>query len=773
MKTIHSTSFDLVQGLDPNKIAGLAVDNRLGVLESPYKEIPLDTLSEANIEGMKMYTPEDIAFVNTAAFRKTGDYFIKHGVYTHAHPIYDKAEFDAFWDEEERRCKEGMTLPGRLIKDENGIYKMQKVHITGEHYGYLNFAEIKRSKEFNIQKGVLVNKHGEKLSKTQGGTAKTFSLPDFWDGDYYYFKALELCRIIGKHLVIGKARRKGYSYKNGWVAANRANLYPRSTTVVGAYDEDSLTDDGTMTKVQNFLDHVNKHTDWNKRRLHNTLRHIEIGYRYVGQQEKQGFLSNIYTAVFKTDPGAARGKDADLIFIEEAGKCVNLAEVLTPTLKTLSDGILTTGLMVVFGTGGGDDKYWQAFEDLFYETWAQKFITFENIWDDDMEGTGCGFFHSALMNKPGLIDKHGNSNIRGAYEFEKKERLTKQHDPVKLNDHCMEEPFSPSEAFSRAANNILPAKELDAQLRAVLRDPDYQGIGREGLFVQEPKGITFLDRKLADTFQKDLIPPQVTDYPIKATTDVRGCWVIWEPPYRDRVTGQIPKGLYRVWNDPFGISKDSENFSVKDSLGSTFIYEVPNNLTHTKGDRLVAAFHGRRENTEDYDDQLFLGTLYYDAMLLYENDRGDVYTNAKKRGLLDILVDEPEFMFQKDLQKGGKGRKKGISIAGNSNRKLNGVIYYKKWLLEKRGIQKNGKDLLNIHYIYDIGLLRESLKYTGKRNTDRLSCMIVGMFDIREQIYKEIVVEQPSRISDDDFFGEWRHSEEDFKITDGINELEI
>ena len=89
------------------------------------------------------------------------------------------------------------------------------------------------------------------------------------------------------------------------------------------------------------------------------------------------------------------------------------------------------------------------------------------------------------------------------------------------------------------------------------------------------------------------------------------------------------------------------------------------------------------KDMEDYDRQMFLGAIYYNAKILYENDRGEVYTNAKKLGYLDLLVDEPEFMYQKDLQAGGKGRKKGISIATNVNRKINGAIYVKKWLTEK------------------------------------------------------------------------------------------
>ena len=753
MRTINSTAFDVVANLSAN-ISNLRINPELGIYQSPYTEVPLETFTEET-QNLTMYTADDIAFVNTSEFSKSGQHYLKYGKYTNAHPLYDKREYDAFWDEEERRCREGMTLPGKLFKNSRGEYEIQQVHITGEHYGYLNYGEIKRSKGFEKSKGLLTTADGkEALTRVENisGT-KDFYLPDFWDGDYYFFKAIELCRRIGKHLVVGKARRKGYSYKNGWLVANKANLYRRSTSVVGAYDAASLFDDGTMVKVMNYLDFMNKNTDWNKRRLHNTLEHIEIGYRLKGDDTKRGFLSNIYTAILKGNPGGMRGKDADFLILEEAGKCPNLSEILDATLKTLSDGIYTTGLMIVFGTGGGDDSQWQGFEDLFYEAYARNFVMFENIWDDDMLGTGCGYFHGSFMNKPGLIDAHGNSDIAGSRAFNEMELAKVKHNPAKKNAHEMEEPEKPSQAFSRTANNIFPSIELNEQLRRVLREPALQGIGREGIFMQGVKGIKFVDRLTCEEHEREFIPPLITSFPSKPEDDLRGCWVLWEQPYRDPATGLIPDNLYSAWNDPYGISKEKEFYNAKDSLGVTWLYENTNNFTSTLGDRVIGCFVGRREDTEEYDDQMFLGLQYYNARLLYENDRGDVYSNAKKRGLLHLLKDEPEFQYQKDLQRGGGGRKKGISIAGNSNRKANGVVYLKNWLLQHRGYDNKGNKLLNLHYIYDIAFLRELLKFDGKRNTDRVSAAIVGMYDIKETMHKNIVPERITiDIEDDEYF---------------------
>lgn len=736
MRSITSTAFDIVNGLG-EAINTLQYDPSTGLYKTPYTEVKVESYSKTE-EPLSMFRAEDIAFVNTAEFSRAAQTYTKTGKYTNAHPKYDAKEYNAFWDEEERRCRDGYSLPGKLIKLEDGSYRLQEVHITGQHYGYLNYSEIKLSKGMEKSGGAIHSPAGEILTKT-GGSSKEFFFPSFWDGDYYFFKAVELCRQIGKHLVVGKARRKGYSYKNGWLVADRYNFYRRSSSVVGAYDAASLFEDGTMNKVENYLNFINKHTAWSKRRLHNTLEHFESGFRYVGDPTKHGYLSNIWTAVLKGNPGGMRGKDADLLLLEEAGKCPNLSEILDATLKTLSDGIYTTGLFIAFGTGGGDDNQWQGFEDLFYSPHARKFIAFENIWDKDMLGTACGYFHGSHMTKPGLIDVHGNSDVAKSREFSKQEKALLAHDPSKLSAYEMEEPESPSEAFCRAVNPIFQAKELDEQLRRVERDPILQGIGREGIFVQGANDkVVFLDRKFALPEEQSLIPPYIVNYPTKPTDDLRGCWVLWEQPYIDPVTGQIPEDLYSIWNDPFAISKDKDYYSIKDSLGSSFLYEHPNNFTSTKGDRIIGEFVGRREDTSDYDLQMFLCALYFRAKILYENDRGDVFSNAKSLGLLDLLKTEPEFQYQKELSKGGNGRKRGISIATNVARKMNGVLYAKKWMGTERGIDKNGHKVLNLNYIYSIAFLKELLKYDGKRNADRVSTLIIGMYDIREALYKGI-----------------------------------
>lgn len=659
----------------------------------------------------------DLTFVNTEYFREPAKHFMKHGVYTRADPR--SAEFTAYWDEEERRCKDGYSVGG--------------IHITGEHYGYLNYAQIQVTQDdskFDLKER---SKDGHTQKAKRIAATKKEIFPDFYDGDYHYFTAKEFAREQGLHLCVGKARRKGYSYKNGWIANNRYNLYEKSVTVIGAFDSSYLYPRGTMQMVKEYMDFINKHTDWKKERLINRKEHVKSGFNIVGKVEDYGFQSEVIAVSFgPANPGAARGKDGTLFMFEEAGKFPNLLEALTSTAPAVEDGIYVTGQILIFGTGGDDDSNWDGFEEIFYDPDTYNMLAFENIWDDNALDTGCGFFVPQVWNLPGFIDKDGNSRIEEAtaHEDANKESIKRTAKTSStLNSYQMEYPNKPSEAFARSSNNMFPVLELDQQLKRVQNDDNIRLLGRQGRYANTDKGVRLMTE---DADGKEY--SYIREFPVKkgSNTDVSGCIIEWIPPYTDS-NGQIPKGLYRLWHDPYAQDKDTDSISTKDSLGVTYVYQVQNNFTPSTGDILVAAYVGRPPTMNGYNDQLYLLCKRYGAdigMLMFENDRGDVKNYFKKKRAYHLLADEPEVTWKKDLQSKSTGRVKGIMMT--DKRKATGAIYLRDWLMEVRGVDVNGNEVLNLNYIYDEGLLKELLKWAKKGNFDRVSAMLVGMYDFRE-----------------------------------------
>ncbi len=315
-------------------------------------------------------------FTNTELFREEAIRFKKTGSYcSAAQGTYSHKEY---WDEQLLRCKEG--------------YSVGNVRITGDHYFYLNFCRIR-----------ITDSKGKEIVTKTVSSKKTYNFPDFWDGDYEYFwakqiaregisledyKALNLHNKIkesslggGRHMIVAKARRKGYSFKNGAIAVNQYNTLHDSNTLICAFDKKYLYPNGTMQMATDYLNFLNEHTAWSKRRQVVD----KIDYRkasYIdyesGQPIEKGYKSSIIAITFADNPDAARGKDASLILFEEAGVFPNLKASYLATRPTVEDGAYTTGQIIIFGTGGDMESGTVDYADMFYHPEAYRLMPFYN-----------------------------------------------------------------------------------------------------------------------------------------------------------------------------------------------------------------------------------------------------------------------------------------------------------------------------------------------------------------------------------------------------------
>lgn len=681
------------------------------------KEIQLHT----NDKLTTAYEYEDVAFCNTSLFTETSRYFTKHGVYTHA--PNGTLDHKDFWDREENRILNGITVPGKLLPDGS----IQKVHITGEHYSYLNYTRIKltKDKEASTEQLIAAKKQESKARK------KIETFPAFWDGDYHYFKARALARELGLHMVVSKGRRKGYSYKNGSVVSRTATFVPKSVTILGAYDKKYLTQKGAITTMaKTGLDWFQLHTDFNRGWLKETMEDLQLGYRRQGSQMNHGYQSGVLSLSFMDNPDAAIGKDAEEIIFEEAGNFPNLLDALDVTMSTMEDGDFTTGMITVFGTGGVKEGNYAAFESIFYEPESYGFMPFHNIFDDEATGSVCGFFHGQQQNFAPYLDKDGNSDIKGALESIEKDRIlkkTKTTNPQVYNRYVAQRCIKPSEAFGGTNVSIFDSQELRDHISIVEHNPFYKNLRRDGKLEETAIGIKYLDNSVLPYKDKH----NYLDGKKSLDNDLTGCYSEWFRPYRD-ANGNIPSGLYRVWNDPYAFEIEQGEITIADSLGSTYVYERPNNFTPTKGDCIVACYVGRPSNPDDYNQQLLNITKYWNAICQFERDRGDVRNYFKRAGAWNLLADSPDFDWKRELQ-GKRTVDKGIVLSHGSDRKGNAAIILKQWLYTKRGFDEETKKIVyNLHNIYDLGLLRELSKWHLKGNFDRVSSFLIGMLDKNE-----------------------------------------
>lgn len=238
-------------------------------------------------------------FKNTNKFRQAALTFQKTGKYC-AYPN-NTQEYFAYWDQETDRSLNGYTA-------EDGDW------ISGYDYFYLNYCPMSR---------IVYKQINGKQKKVND-----FTFPDFWDYDTYFFYAVDDAQQQGKHLVLLKSRRRGYSYKGAAMACRDYYLIPNSKTFVYAANKQYLTEDGILTKAWDYMDFIDKNTAWGKKRSVSTATRRRAGFftkDEYGNVIELGYKSEITGLTLKDNPSVIRGKRATLILFEEGGSMKELS----------------------------------------------------------------------------------------------------------------------------------------------------------------------------------------------------------------------------------------------------------------------------------------------------------------------------------------------------------------------------------------------------------------------------------------------------------------
>jgi intein/homing endonuclease len=456
---------------------------------------------------------------NSNKFREPALRYEEFGEYC-PYPKNTTEYFD-YWNTQSDRCLNGYTAP-------DGDF------ITGYHYFYLNFCPINRIS--------YIDQDGKKVRVSDT------DFPDFYDYDYFFFQAINDAETAGKHMVVAKSRRKGYSLKCASMLCRNFYMIPESKSYVYASDKQFLTGDGILTKAWSYLDFIDENTAWGKKRQAvNSTMHRRASFYATdeyGNKMEVGYKSEIIGASIKDKPDKVRGKRAKLILFEEAGTFKELQaawQIARPSVE--HDGI-AFGLMIAFGTGGSSGEDIRALKTAFYDPQQFNCIGFENIWDEGLTDKQCGFFvpqHSNLdvrdeNGKRLYMDKDGNTLHSKAKDFilaQRTNELQNATDSMVVDRYIAEYAENPMEAFMELSGNIFPKKDLQLQLARIRTNRKLQNHKQVGELITDEKGvIRWIVKKGGD----------ITKYPLPRTeksSDVSGSIVIWEHPVPD-----APFGLY-------------------------------------------------------------------------------------------------------------------------------------------------------------------------------------------------------------------------------------
>lgn len=713
---------------------------------------------------MKIRNNQNKKWIDTSIFRKEAIRFQRNGAYCPA-PT-GTPDWFSYWEEQLRRCEKGYE-----VVDENGdIHK-----ITNHHYMYLNFTQIQIVKEsddgssvahkitqqpdfwdgdYNYFWSLEIARNGicsnssqvpstpierkewqaldKEIKKIRRKDRKNYKNSE----EYLKLKekrdkiSLEILDRLGLfvkphldyldggyHMIVGKSRRKGYSYKDGAICANIYNTQRNKQIIIGAFEKKFLYPKGTMGMASDYLNFLNEHTGWAKSRDYvDKQDHKRASYKSVvgGTPIEKGYKSEIFALSFKDNPDAARGKDAEIVLLEEAGAFPNLKDSYNAIYPALTGGSYITGQIIIFGTGGDMESGTVDYADMFYNPTAYRLMPFINIWDENAGDSLCGFFHPVAWNLEGFYDAQGNSDIEGATEFEMDRRQTileEASSSTTLQKHVQEYPFCPAEAFLTVSTNNFPVIELRNQLNKVIHEKLQTKMGTPVYLERKEGKIT-----AKPDLQGKLVP--IYNYRPKVS-DLSGCPIIYEYPIDNP-----PKGLYKIGYDPY-----RQDLSSGVSLASIYVYKASHKFSYNR-DIIVAEYVGRPQEADDVNRIASLLAELYNAEVMHENEVTHVKNYFRRMKKLNQLAIQPDAVISKNVKNSTVARIYGIHM--NEQLKDAGEKYIKDWLLKVKDYDEDGNPILNLETIYSIGLLEELIQYNRKGNFDRVMAFMMCMFQLQE-----------------------------------------
>lgn len=636
---------------------------------------------------------------NTIKFSPAAEFFKKHKCYTLA--PRGTTDYNSYWDQETERCLNGYTAP-----DGDSI--------TGYHYFYLNYSPIMKLKEVSY-----IDRYGNTRTRRE----RILDFPRFWDYDYYYYNAIEQAEDDGKHMAVLKSRQRGYSFKGASMLVRNYELIPGSKNFAVASEQKFLIGDGLLTKAWQIMDFIDKHTAWAKQRLVSTRMERVAGYKITdefGKQTEQGYMSSITGITLKNDPERIRGTRGKLVLWEEGGKFPGLLDawrIEQPSVET-DDGV-AFGLMIAFGTGGTEGSSFTGLKELFYKPEAYNVLAFPNIWDDNAEQTKCGFFVPSWSNLESFdengnyiyMDQDGNSLKEKAIE-----NLIEQRNKIRdggasqqsIDRFISERPIKPREAVLELGKNIFPRKLLLDQLTRLRTNTKLRNMKHIVDLNWDGNGqIIATEKKTGD----------ITEYPLKKGDKPHGSIVIWEYPIKDP-----PFGLYIGGCDPY-----DHDDSFTNSLGSVFIFKrVKAGEAWT--DVIVAEYSGRPDTAEEYYENVRKLLVFYNARLLFENERKGIYPYFTNKHCDYLLADQPDKIISEVFKDSKVQRRKGCHMTKAIRAYGEGLIL--EWLLEE---YEPGHP--NVERIYSEPLIEELIENDGVKNVDRVIALCMVMI-YREELYQ-------------------------------------
>lgn len=636
---------------------------------------------------------------NTDYFRQVAIHFQETGRYTDLRPNPNPNSPYMKWME-----READRIYNGMLREEDGAW------IPGDMYWYLNYAPI------------ILTKDGENENVGERDT----DMPKFWEGILWRYIGWTDARRVGQNFA--EIAKRGAS-KSYCVAAKLSKIFimgQRKRTdeekrakkpqnaggIVVAYDKQFLIKDGTLNKFEQMLSHCANNTQFPRKTLLASLNEMswEMGYIDLNTGAKAGTRNTVLGVAVKDDVDKIRGKRKDFICFEEFGKFPNLSDAYNISLKSVREGNKWFGTIVLIGTGGEEGNDFSSAMDMIYHPTGFFMRAFPNVWDKSAQTRGTSiYFFPGYVNRAGCYNKDGISDVTLALFAICCDRyIAKYHnpDPMQITRTKAEDPVTIQDAIMRRDGTLFPVAQITERIQEIDLDPNFYDSFLVGKLTQLSNGeVEF--RPTADK--------AIHKFPTQ-DNKVAGAIEIKEQPKKNR-EGKVFSGRYIASLDPV----DDDNANTM-SLVSCFVMDLWT-------DSIVAEWTGRLSLADDCYEVVRLICKYYNAKLMYENNKKGIYAYLKKMNSLYLLAETPQYIKDKEDSKiervGNKAY--GINASNPINEYARGRL--KDFMLKPVEVErmvdgeKKTVTVPNVMTWWNRALLEEARQWNPDGNFDRISSM--------------------------------------------------
>ena len=546
-------------------------------------------------------------------FTEVREVFKKTGKYCSYLPRSKR--WDAFWKEQYKRCKYGMTSHGYTI--------------TGDNYFFLNFYQLP-----------VIDQN----EAAGSGTEDNF--PNFMASQYMFFHYLQMCRVLRRNACLMKARSIGFSEIMASIAARMYTAIKKSRTLITCFKDVYLK--GTFSKVDHALTFLNMNADgFFKPRLKDTALEIKSGFQVKkdGQFVDDGWQS-VVKGILADKPSKIRGDRVDLLIYDEAGSWNDLTTAVVQGRALCEVQGIIRGIQVYGGTGGDIGPALEGLKKIYYNPKSYKVLPFRHSWTQDGAVAETGFFIPYFLQSlnPKYMDSRGVCN-----QTEYKKLLTKERNellsvPDDYVKHCAEYCWNAEEAFTLEGQNKFN-KTIIANQLANIRLHKIGPKPQVGLLDYTYKNNKHtLDNVDGFRWIPGAGKVQILEHPV------------WSPLYKEQIDKQKKEaeeqGLeftpqtYQEMNDMYvagidGIDIGANQTSKETRDPSDFCIVIKKRAFGMNEPQYVAMYKDRPANIREAYKIAMCMCRYYNAKINIEATRMGMVTWARENKCLQYFMKRP------------------------------------------------------------------------------------------------------------------------------------